>query len=128
MDQINPNYLLLVIVNTIIRQCIRGVLKMPIVVTVVGGKCQGEHHRIGDRWEIESVTPHGMCLGAWGAVFPYVMVLDLKGEFSWEDDPDQGRLEQFLNSLEGEVVTIIPNVTPVPATYVDFLLIVEKAG
>ena len=39
---------------------------------------------------------------------------------------DQDRLEQFLNSLEGEVVTIIPNVTPVPATYVDFLLIVEK--
>ena len=39
---------------------------------------------------------------------------------------DQGRLERFLNSLEGEVVTIIPNVTPMPATYVDFLLIVEK--
>ena len=34
---------------------------------------------------------------------------------------DQGRLEQFLNSLKGEVVTIIPT-----ATYVDFLLIVEK--
>jgi len=39
---------------------------------------------------------------------------------------DQGRLERFLNSLEGEVVTIIPNVTPMPATYVDFSLIVEK--
>jgi hypothetical protein len=39
---------------------------------------------------------------------------------------DQAKLEQFLNSLEGEVVTIIPNITPVPATYVDFLLIVEK--
>ena len=39
---------------------------------------------------------------------------------------DQRRLEQFLNSLEGEVVAIIPNVTPMPATYVDFLLIVEK--
>ena len=39
---------------------------------------------------------------------------------------DQARLEQFLNSLEGEVVTIIPNITPVPATYVDFLFIVEK--
>jgi len=25
-------------------------------------------------------------------------------------------------------VTIIPNITPVPATYVDFLLIVEKVG
>ena len=41
---------------------------------------------------------------------------------------DQTRLEQFLNSLEGEVVAIIPNVTPFPATFVDFLLIVEKVG
>lgn len=39
---------------------------------------------------------------------------------------DQSKLEQFLNGLEGEVVAIIPNVTPVPATYVDVLLIVEK--
>lgn len=39
---------------------------------------------------------------------------------------DQMKLEQFLNSLEGEVVAIIPNVTPVPATYVDFVLVVEK--
>jgi hypothetical protein len=41
---------------------------------------------------------------------------------------DQSRLEQFLNSLEGEVVAIIPNVTPLPATYADFLLVVEKTG
>ena len=39
---------------------------------------------------------------------------------------DRSKLEQFLNGLEGEVVAIIPNVTPLPATYVDFLLIVEK--
>lgn len=42
---------------------------------------------------------------------------------------DQARLEQFLNSLEGEIVAIIPNVAPVPLTWhaqVDFLLIVEK--
>jgi hypothetical protein len=38
----------------------------------------------------------------------------------------QTKLEQFLNGLEGEVVAIIPNVTPIPATMVDFLLIVEK--
>jgi hypothetical protein len=38
----------------------------------------------------------------------------------------QAKLEQFLNGLEGEVVSIIPNVTPFPATIVDFLLIVEK--
>lgn len=41
---------------------------------------------------------------------------------------EQGKLEQFLNSLEGEVVAIIPNVTPFPATFVDFVLIVEKVG
>ncbi len=41
---------------------------------------------------------------------------------------DHGRLEQFLNSLEGEVVAIVPNVTPFPATFVDFVLIVEKLG
>jgi hypothetical protein len=41
---------------------------------------------------------------------------------------DQTKLEQFLNGLEGEVVAIIPNVTPFPATYVDFLLIVEKVS
>ena len=39
---------------------------------------------------------------------------------------DQSKLEQFLNSLEGDVVAIIPNVTWVPKTQVDFLLIVEK--
>lgn len=41
---------------------------------------------------------------------------------------DQGRLEQFLNGLEGEVAAIIPNVTPVPATDVNVLLIVEKVS
>jgi hypothetical protein len=44
---------------------------------------------------------------------------------------DQDRLELFLNSLEGEVVSIIPNTTVVPfimAPRVDFLLIVEKFG
>ena len=44
---------------------------------------------------------------------------------------DQSKLEQFLNSLEGEVVAIIPNVTPkfTPGgmgASVDFVFIVEK--
>jgi hypothetical protein len=42
---------------------------------------------------------------------------------------DQDGLERFLNSLEGEVVSIIPNVAPVLFSLhaqVDFLLIVEK--
>ena len=46
---------------------------------------------------------------------------------------DQSKLEQFLNSLEGEVVVIIPNVTPkfTPGgmgAEVDFLLIVERVS
>ena len=45
---------------------------------------------------------------------------------------DQRKLEQFLNSLDGEVVTIIPSVNPkytvrgATAT-VDFLLVVERS-
>jgi len=44
---------------------------------------------------------------------------------------DQSKLEQFLNSLEGEIIAIIPNVTVTPFTWasrVDFLLIVEKVA
>jgi hypothetical protein len=43
---------------------------------------------------------------------------------------DQHRLENYLNHLKGEVVAIIPNVTPFPLSFVhvDFLLIVEKQG
>jgi len=46
---------------------------------------------------------------------------------------DQSKLEQFLNDLEGEVVSIIPNIakTSLLQIYgvkrkIDFLLIVEK--
>ena len=40
----------------------------------------------------------------------------------------QTKLEQFLNSLEGEVISILPNVTVgfLGFARVDFLLIVEK--
>jgi hypothetical protein len=46
---------------------------------------------------------------------------------------DQTKLERFLNSLEGEVVEIIPNVTPSfrpggMGAVVDFLWIVEKVS
>jgi predicted esterase YcpF (UPF0227 family) len=41
---------------------------------------------------------------------------------------DQSELEKFLNSLEGEIIAIIPNVTLgfLWAHRIDFLLIVEK--
>ena len=77
---------------------------MPIKVTVVKGKCQGDFHKIGDSWIIESMTPLGMCLGAWGAVFPYVMALDLKGEFSWEKDPS--RIKIHCPDPEGIILEV----------------------
>ena len=41
---------------------------------------------------------------------------------------DKDKLEQFLNSLKGEVISIVPNVTfgPFFVPVVDFLLITEK--
>ncbi len=44
---------------------------------------------------------------------------------------DQTKLEEFLNKLEGEIVSIIPNVRPTfqlmgATAKIDFLLIVEK--
>jgi len=41
---------------------------------------------------------------------------------------DLSKLEQFLNSLKGEVVAIFPNVTSTQLQYasVDFIFIVEK--
>ena len=52
-------------------------------------------------------------------------------QFEIDMRSDREKLEQFLNSLRGEVVSIIPNVKPsfqlMGATAkVDFLLIVEK--
>jgi hypothetical protein len=43
---------------------------------------------------------------------------------------DQSNLEQFLNSLKGEIIAIIPNVTMgfFWIHRVDFLLIVERVG
>ena len=41
---------------------------------------------------------------------------------------DQDKLERYLNNLEGEIVAIIPNITPAPANFVNFLLIVEKVA
>jgi len=39
---------------------------------------------------------------------------------------DQRKLEEFLNSLEGELISIIPNVCHIGFVHVDFILIVEK--
>ena len=50
-------------------------------------------------------------------------------QFNIKMTKDPGKLEQFLNNLEGEVVAIIPNVNSLFLCYganVNFLLIIEK--
>ena len=49
-----------------------------------------------------------------------------------KEDTAQEKLERFLNQLEGEVLSVVPYVTPTlrgmgATAKVDFLLIVEKA-
>lgn len=47
-------------------------------------------------------------------------------QFSMSMTREQHKLEDFLNKLEGEVVAVIPNVTPLPASMVDFVLVIER--
>jgi len=66
-----------------------------VLVRVVGGKCQGGYHKIGDIFEIDyddALTPQGMCLGAFGSVFPYIMILLGDGEFRWEETKNKTRI------------------------------------
>lgn len=50
--------------------------------------------------------------------------------FNLKMTTDQGELEKFLNSLAGEIISIIPNVNFRFGGFptVDFLLIVEKVA
>lgn len=52
-------------------------------------------------------------------------------QFEIKMDTDRERFEKFLNSLEGEVISIVPNVKPTfqlmgATAKVNFLFIVEK--
>ena len=50
-----------------------------------------------------------------------------------KSDNMQEKLEQFLNKLDGEVISVLPNVRPTfqfmgATAKIDFLLIVEKVN
>ena len=54
-------------------------------------------------------------------------------KFDLKMNTDKDKLEKFLNSLEGEVISIVPNVKPTfmgmgATAKVDFLLIIEKTA
>lgn len=82
---------------------------MPILITVKGGKCQGEVHKVGQVITVERTTPGGMCIGAWNAIAPYILTLRCGGNFPWEEEkgvatihcPDPKGITLELRRIEG---------------------------
>jgi uncharacterized repeat protein (TIGR04076 family) len=52
------------------------------------GTCSAGH-KIGDEFIIGQKTPDNMCSWAFYSVFPIISVLQFKGVFPWEKDPDR---------------------------------------
>ena len=57
---------------------------MTVRITVKGGKCQGNIHRVGEVFSVDDTTPGGICIGAWNAIAPYLTTLSCGGNFPWE--------------------------------------------
>ena len=54
------------------------------------GTCANEH-KVGDEWVINAQldkTTGGICLDAFGVLYPYFKTLMFGGSFPWSDDPD----------------------------------------
>lgn len=63
-----------------------------LVVKVISqkGTCVDEH-KVGDEWFINAQldkVPGGICLGAFGVLYPYIKTLMFGGSFPWSDDPE----------------------------------------
>jgi uncharacterized repeat protein (TIGR04076 family) len=80
-----------------------------ILVKVVKGICQGGYHPIGETWEIDvdnAMTPEGICLGAFGAILPYVMILVGNGEFPWEETVPKTKTQISCGDPKGIILEI----------------------
>ena len=84
-----------------------------ILIRVVGGKCQEGYHKVGDTFEIDyedPLTPQGMCFGAFGSVYPYVMVLSCDGVFPWEKN-DKTKTRVHCADPDGIILEVEKSVT-----------------
>jgi len=61
--------------------------KVSIRVVSQKGTCAAGH-KVGDRWVVNEKTPEGLCIFAFGSLFPFLQVLMYGGSFPWESDPD----------------------------------------
>ena len=65
-----------------------------VVIKVISqkGTCEAGH-KVGDEWVIKDIkTPEGICLTAFGCLYPNALSLIVGGEFPWESDPDISRV------------------------------------
>ena len=61
--------------------------KVKIKVVSQKGTCVAGH-KVGDEFETIGMTPAGVCLPAFNAMFPSVWALMFGGKFPWSQDPD----------------------------------------
>ena len=46
-------------------------------------------HKVGDEWIVKGYrTPEGICMGAFGSIFPVVGVMAFNGRYPWSKDPN----------------------------------------
>ena len=61
--------------------------KVKISVVSQKGHCAAEH-KVGDEFYTHGMTPKGICLSAFNALFPSLWALMAGGSFPWSENPD----------------------------------------
>jgi len=49
-------------------------------------------HKVGDQFIVGRTTPGGMCMGAFGALLPFITALRYGGDFPWEKEKGSATL------------------------------------
>ena len=56
-------------------------------VESVAGKCE-LGHKVGQEFIISAWSPKGICMSAFGSIYPAIRVFQYKGIFPWDEDPN----------------------------------------
>ena len=65
--------------------------KMKISVVSQQGHCAAEH-KVGDEFFTRGMTPKGICLPAFGALYPALWALMAGGSFPWAQDQESEQI------------------------------------
>ncbi|MBI2918291.1 MAG: TIGR04076 family protein [Chloroflexi bacterium] len=65
--------------------------KVRATVVSVGGHC-GNGHQVSQSYDLEGLTPAGICINAFSTIIPTFRVLRFGGEFPWEEDKGTARV------------------------------------